>query len=343
MNQENIFRKALPTAFYLEKQNIDSLSAFLRNRHFLEKNEELGGLSVPGEGNMNLVLRAQTNDRTFIIKQARPWVEKYPSIEAPPERIHVEANFLKEVKKDAVLQNIGPIILAFYPEHFLLITDDLGDTNDFQSLYAGARLSSVSIVELGNYLRRLHSLTVPDFPANTQMKSLNHQHIFVIPFSSENGLDLDEVLMGLSKVANECLYQDPQIIAEAARLGKQYLKKGPALIHGDFYPGSWLRTSSGALKIIDAEFAFKGAPEFDWAVFVAHALLSLQENVVIESILKESSNEKGLNYEIMAQFAGIEIIRRLTGVAQLPLKANLDQRCEMLNTAKAWIKNKAFF
>src|SRR2546421_5684303 len=39
-----------------------------------------------GEGNMNYTLRIGTSERSFVMKQARPWVEKYPHIAAPWDR-----------------------------------------------------------------------------------------------------------------------------------------------------------------------------------------------------------------------------------------------------------------
>ena len=57
-----------------------------------------------GEGNMNCTLRVRTNERTFILKQARPWVEKYPQIEAPDERALVEAAFYRIAQ---VLPSVG--------------------------------------------------------------------------------------------------------------------------------------------------------------------------------------------------------------------------------------------
>ena len=46
---------------------------------------------------MNCTLRVTTTRRSFILKQARPWVEKYPQIAAPVERARVEAAFYAAV------------------------------------------------------------------------------------------------------------------------------------------------------------------------------------------------------------------------------------------------------
>ena len=48
-----------------------------------------------GEGNMNYTLRVRTNGRSIILKQARPWVEKYPVIDAPDERAVVKQTSTK--------------------------------------------------------------------------------------------------------------------------------------------------------------------------------------------------------------------------------------------------------
>lgn len=45
--------------------------------------EVVEGVEREGEGNMNCVVRVMTSRRSFILKQSRPWVEKYPGFAAP--------------------------------------------------------------------------------------------------------------------------------------------------------------------------------------------------------------------------------------------------------------------
>ena len=89
MNLKEQFIAALPGVFFLEK-DIPTLSEFLQDLQFISK-EEIIDISKPGEGNMNVVYRVKTNLRSFIVKQSRPYVQKYPQIVAPVERIQVEA------------------------------------------------------------------------------------------------------------------------------------------------------------------------------------------------------------------------------------------------------------
>ena len=55
-----------------------------------------------------------------------------------------------------------------------------------------------------------------------------------------------------------------------AKVGDIYLSDdGGVLLHGDYYPGSWLKTDAG-FRVIDPEFCFLGPPEFDLGVLAAH-------------------------------------------------------------------------
>jgi len=52
----------------IELINIDQLSAFLLKKGILKQSEKIKEVEKPGEGNMNVVLRIKTNERTFIAK-----------------------------------------------------------------------------------------------------------------------------------------------------------------------------------------------------------------------------------------------------------------------------------
>lgn len=69
----------------------------LRALGWLAHNEALTEAATAGDGNLNLVLRVSAGSRSAILKQARPWVEKYPAIAAPVARSAVEASFYRLV------------------------------------------------------------------------------------------------------------------------------------------------------------------------------------------------------------------------------------------------------
>ncbi|MFM1879423.1 MAG: hypothetical protein RLZZ241_2289, partial [Bacteroidota bacterium] len=73
------------------------LTDFLERLGVLKPDERILTVRKAGEGNMNVVLRLTTNSRSLILKQSRPFVQKYPQIPAPVNRIHTEALFYQTV------------------------------------------------------------------------------------------------------------------------------------------------------------------------------------------------------------------------------------------------------
>ncbi len=331
------FLTEFPERTFLD-YNMDMLHDYLSNRKWLNEGEKIKELEKPGEGNMNLVIRVKTNQRSFILKQARPWVEKYPHIDAPVERNHVEAAYYLLINSNPVLRSFSPEVLGADKENFIIVFNDLGDSADYTYLYQkGCQISSKVQYDLLKYLSVLHRLDCPSFPFNKSMRELNHAYIFQFPFTEDNILDLDAIQPGLMKTS--LIYKRNKLLKSAIeRLGEFYIKEGPVLIHGDYFPGSWLRSTSG-LKVIDPEFGFRGFAEFDLGVLVAHMIMAEQQKCVITEIISDYQPTAQLNDRLLAGFAGTEILRRILGVAQLPLTLSLEEKKCIMDIAAGWILN----
>ena len=78
--------RAHPGFPWLEAGDPEGVRGFLAARGWLDGGETVLGCARAGEGNMNLTLRIRTDRRSVVLKQARPWVEKYDHIEAPWDR-----------------------------------------------------------------------------------------------------------------------------------------------------------------------------------------------------------------------------------------------------------------
>ena len=338
MDIKQRFRETFPNAFFLEN-DITSVNQYLAKQGWLNKNESLISLEKPGEGNMNFVLRATTNQRSFILKQARPWVEKYPQIDAPIERITVEAQFFQTLESVQSINYFTPSCLGFDADNFILATEDLGKGGDYSFLYQKDNLlTEREVSDLVNYLSGLHRISIPaDFPNNLAMRKLNHAHIFHLPYIEENGFNLEEIQNGLEE-ASIPFKTDAILKEKIANCGKIYLSEGTHLLHGDFYPGSWLKVADG-LKIIDPEFGFVGPVEFDLGVLIAHLVMAQQPTNIIQMVLQKYQRPNEFNSSLLAEFVGIEILRRLIGIAQLPLSLDLATKKEMMAKATTWIKS----
>lgn len=326
--------------FFLAAGELPPLERKLRQLGVLAAPEAVVRAEPAGAGNMNCALRVTTSARSLIVKQARPWVEKYPQFAAPADRAVRELEFYQRVIPYPNLAARMPRLLAADRECHLLVLEDLGLGGDYTSAYRGSAWEPGELRTLGTFLAKLHATFRPKLPdeasANRAMRALNHTHIFQIPFQANNGLKLDEICPGLAAVAGP-IRGDSALATRVAELGQSsYLNDGPCLLHGDFFPGSVIRTATGP-RVIDPEFAFFGRAEFDVGVFLAHLVLARQPQAYRITWLSAYGTATGLDLRVTLQLAGVEIIRRLLGYAQLPLAASLAERGQMLALAREWV------
>lgn len=326
--------------FILNANEPKELATYLQKQQWLGLDEKIISLSKPGEGNMNYVLRVDTGTRTFIIKQSRGYVEKYPQVAAPETRVITEGVFYHKISKEKEVQKFMPKLIGIDVENNVIALEDLGIANDFTVLYdLQHQLKPEELIELIAYLNGLHAsfqkTIIDDELSNLELRKLNHEHIFHYPFMENNGFDLNTVEEGLQELA--LLYkQDAELKKQIELLGSLYLSNGKYLLHGDYYPGSWLKTADG-IKVIDPEFCYYGSREFDLGVLLAHLYLTQQDATLHSIVINEYETFPKLNLDILNGFTGVEIMRRLIGLAQLPLQMDLKTKKQLLEFAKTLI------
>jgi 5-methylthioribose kinase len=329
--------------FILDKSNQVELAVYLKNQGWIAPNALITSVSIAGEGNMNYVLRVVTGRGSLIVKQSRGYVEKYPQISAPANRAVTEGEFYRTVQTDNNIAGLTPTLIGIDRVNNIIALSDLGHASDFSFLYrSGEQLQDSQLKELVDFLGRLHTQShmaaAGNLFQNKDMRTLNHQHIFIYPFLEENGFDLDNIQIGL-QTASMVYKKDYDLKKQIEALGEIYLSTGNYLLHGDFYPGSWLWTKSG-VKIIDPEFCFYGPREFDLGVMIAHLYLSTQQDQLIKLVPDTYPSNPKLDVRLLHQFTGIEMMRRIIGIAQLPLTLTVTEKEELLNFAKSLILAK---
>ena len=324
-----------PDHFFLDPENPAALERHLIGLGSLDDGEMLTGCAVAGDGNMNCTLRVSTDRRSIIVKQARPWVEKYPQFEAPWERVLREAEFYRRVVGAPKAAGMMPKLLACDEAHHLLVLEDLGEGGDYRSCYHGDVWELTTLQALAGYLSALHRTPKTGKFTNVAMRELNHAHIFIVPLQPDNGLDLEAIQPGFREAAVALLDDEPYRL-EVQSLGERvYLTDGPCLLHGDFFPGSLVRTEQGP-RVIDPEFAFFGRPEFDVAVFLAHLHLAKQSNMT-EIFLDRYQRPEQYDEHLQEQLVGVEIMRRLMGYAQLDLSLSVAEKRALLEQSRTLV------
>jgi 5-methylthioribose kinase len=240
-----------------------------------------------------------------------------------------------------------PELLGSSPRDYVLVLEDLGAGGDATGLYrresAPTAVAPEELRNLVGWLVELHtwSRSLPEAlrPANLALRELNHAHIFEIPLADPPAVDLDAVTPGLARLAG--LARQERVQQRLTALGQLYLAGNgamvtspPCLLHGDFFPGSWLRGEGGALNVIDPEFCYFGCPEFDLGVLVAHLRLARVPAATISALLRQYARAaQEFQAPLLEGFAAAEVIRRLLGVAQLPLDHSLAEKKALLAAA----------
>ena len=329
-----------PNFPWLDPNRPDELEHYLRSHSLVPPEEQILGCTPAGDGNMNLTLRIQLEGGSFVLKQSRPWVEKYDWIEAPWERDAVERRFYTHASEIRALDAFLPKLLFSDPVAHVLILEDLPGARDLASLYEdGASLAAPEIDALARFLAVLHETSVDsdEASANRSMRRLNFEHIFEIPL--ERGRDLDGFEPGLETAAEE-FRNDLDARSALKETGQRYLSEGTTRLHGDYFPGSWLRTDRGVC-VIDFEFSFPGDAEFDLGVAAAHFVLGGQGSAALRRFLDgycDARPDWAIDSIWLARYAGAEIMRRILGVAQLPIpvaEPGLRSRSRLLEIARS--------
>ena len=344
------FQTLYPGVYFLDPSDLPALHNYLTQGQRLRPGETLLGAEKAGEGNMNCTVRVLTSAGSFILKQSRPWLEKYPHISAPFDRALTEARFYQLIAANEAVANRMPRRRWADEAARTLALEDLGAASDFFPLYARqTTLPDATLAELVDYLAALHRLAPVGAAdrqalANHDMRALNHEHMFALPLREANGLDLDAYTRtpGLAAAAAP-LKADAAYGQAVADLGERYLHgEGESLLHGDFFPGSFLRTAAG-VRVIDPEFCFCGDVELDLGVFAAHLLLAGEPAVRAESIFSLYRAAGGqFSAPLARQYAGVEIMRRLIGVAQIPtLQASLARKTAWLALSRRLVLEPA--
>lgn len=298
--------------------------------------DEITSISRAGDGNMNVTLRVCGQSSSIILKQAFPYCAKYPDIPAPVERLAVEASYYRACATSPHLSSFHAQLIGEIPRLHLLALEDLGTGADYEEkFYDGHALSVQDLGHLVDYLSHLHSHPVDRIQfsnlSNQSMRILNADYLFEGPFEKPVTETLPfSINREILRTAQE--HTAPhKIIRTLQRLRKTYLSEdGASLVHGDFYPRSWIRTVSGP-KIIDMEFCHFGAPEFDLGVLQGH--LALADSSVIGQIKSRYRTAAPINWDLVELFQAQEVMRRVLGLAKVPFSATAPTTVRILQNA----------
>jgi 5-methylthioribose kinase len=321
------------------------------------------GLAAPGEsirvepagdGNINWVRRATLLGpplRSYVLKQARPALERFPQYQAPTERIVCEARWLDRVRPfDA--EGVCPRVHRFDEPNRVLVLEDLGRAERLDAALARGADAAAALVALARFLGRVHRATRGDPSlaagfANGPMQRLHGDHIFALPYQPN-----DFVLPPRTAERAARLREDAELCAAAARAYARYLEPVGALVHGDVQAGNVLLPPGGP-KLLDAEIAHAGDPAFDVGMLLAHALLpsaaagraasALPVLAACWSAYAAEHGAAGLPALADAlRYAGLELLRRTVGAARVTAVASDEAGLRVIDVGAGLVRRASF-
>jgi 5-methylthioribose kinase len=300
--------------------------AYLRERGWLGRNEA-ARLEPAGDGNINWVRRVWVRGRpSFVLKHARPALERFPEYRVTTERIVFEARYFETVRP---LDSGGvcPRVLAFDPEARVLLLEDLGSAERLDHALGRGADASSALCRLAAFLGAVHRGTRdPGLAArftNPEMQRLHGDHVFRLPYR-EHDFPLSPALRRRA----EAVWRDAELVARIDAAYARYLEPRGALVHADPQGGNVLLADSGP-KLLDAEIAHVGDPAFDLGILLAHVWIPALArgsprgaDAAVRALWSAYAGAHGTAelppFADAARYAGIEMLRRTLGAARVP-------------------------
>jgi 5-methylthioribose kinase len=320
-----------------------TLPDYLRRRGILDAGSPVR-IEPAGDGNINWVRRVSSGERSWIVKQARPALERFPEYRASTERIVFEARYYARVRP-LDREGVCPKILDFDPAARVLVIEDLGAAERLDRALASGRDIGTAPARLARFLGTVHAATggpalAREF-ANDEMRRLHGDHIFHLPFH-RNEFPLPPAV----RARAEAIWRDLELARTAAAAYRRYLEPRGALVHGDVQAGNVLLAPGGA-KLLDAEIVHVGDPAFDVGTLAAHLLLPAAARgapataraglEALFSAYRDAGGPAGRTEAL--RYAGIEMLRRTIGAARVAVVEREAAALAVLDVAERLVRS----
>lgn len=301
------------------------------------------------DGNINRVFRVFGDRSSVIVKQALPYL-RVAGRAWPLTRHRIITENSAYNIHNSLVPRVMPAILNFDQEMSTIVMEDLqGFLPWRESLLLnqdGSHVPRVVAQYCSEILIRTSNLVLDESKHReikekfyyTELCLVTEELFFTAPYMENKSNRFDSELQSLV----EELQSDEVLRASASEMRTIFKTKDQALIHGDLHSGS-VMVSEDQVRIIDLEFAFYGPFGFDLGVLFANLALSRLAHealgnseyaLTIDSYAKEIwvtfiANLKLLSSKYsfdvseflqsmehdMHRFAGMEMIRRIIGLA----------------------------
>lgn len=301
--------------------------------------ESIGEVCEIMGGNLNYAWRVQLIGSQAVgsvfVKQAPGFIKCLGSdYELYAARMHREVNALRALHQ--ISQRHAPRVLCYDDSRCIAIMEDLvGFVLLNEELLAG-RIDARLAADLGAFLRLVAQATVEPME-NTIMCAITLDYVFTKPFVDDptNRTDLGVSLQSRATA----LRRDATFLEALKQARSLFETRQECLCHGDLHAGS-IMTNGEQVRVIDAEFAFKGPAAFDLALLMSgymFAYCSADAFDLPNGAMRRSRAKRAIRalfdaYGTLqhlpdaARLASCELMRRVLGAASVPFLSNIEAR-----------------
>ncbi|HEX3749014.1 MAG TPA: S-methyl-5-thioribose kinase [Streptosporangiaceae bacterium] len=302
-----------------------------------------------GDGNLNLVFRVRGPASSVIVKQALPYLKaagrQWPLTR---ERAHIESDAI--AVHNRCTPGLLPVVLFFDEAQSAIVLEDLDGYRSWRDILIDGHPSPGVPAQVGWYSAAILMGTANlDTGERDQLRHrfgyselclVTEDLVFTAPFTGAASNRYDDELTGLVRA----LRRDRQLRMAVSGLLSAFKTRGETLIHGDLHTGSVLVRGQQA-RVIDLEFAYYGPFGFDPGMLLANLALAyiaheavgeLEFCATVAGFAREywsalasgcrqqwSTDEFSCHQFLSAliadagRFAGVEMIRRIVGLAHV--------------------------
>ena len=303
------------------------------------------------EGNLNRVFRVRSESSSIIVKQALPYL-KVAGRSWPLTRHRARTENDAMTVHGALAPGLVTPVLHYSEPMSALVFEDLHDHETWRDALIAGRDVPGTAADLGRYCAQVLLGTSDALLPSAKRKELRRRFqyselclvtedlVFTAPYADSASNRFDPEIVELAR----SLRSDRALRSAAAQLRFAFKTRDEALVHGDLHTGSVL-VRDGDTRVIDLEFAFFGPIAFDPGLLlanlafsrIAHAasgeveICARVDRAAAEfwSALAEECRRLwrptepwlarflGSLIADAARFAGMEMIRRVVGLAHV--------------------------
>jgi 5-methylthioribose kinase len=232
--------------------NADNLRSYLRNRSGLVP--QTIRVDALGGGVSNIVLRVETPERAFVLKQSRPQLRTRDLWLSDLDRIYREQEVM-QVLHPILPEFVPEILFADRPNYAFAMSAAPADHRVWKQMLLAGDVDLSLGERTGAVLGRIHQATAE----NPSLVESFRDHTAFIQ------LRVDPFYRRVQE-------RRPEVADAVEPLVAQMLSLKEALCHGDYTPKNLLIHGDG-FTLVDYETAHFGDPTMDIGLFLCHLVL----------------------------------------------------------------------